>query len=336
MIFKGVTNAGLPFVRTPDEAFENLPDFTFPPHYLDLDGLRLHYIDTGPRDGPIALLMHGMPTWSFLNRHIINGLTRAGWRCIAADHIGFGRSDKVLDESWYSLARHVDAQSRLIHHLSLSDMTLICQDWGGPIGLAQAAQTPERFSRLVIMNTWLHHKDYRYSDAIRLWRSRWTPEGLFAANIPERLSIGWFMMIPFGYMKPKDLFTLIETGASPVLSAAHEAVRRGYDAPFQGLDREAHAGLRRFPLSLPFENPEGGGAELQETCWKSLLDWKKPAHFIWGATDDIFTLEWGQAWANRLPQATFDILPDAFHFLQETHGSRIAEIILARCAGSLR
>jgi haloalkane dehalogenase len=326
------TPDGTPFVRTADHAFADLPEFDFAPNYLETDGLRMHYVDAGPRSGPIALLMHGMPTWSFLNRHIINALTRKGWRCIAADHIGFGRSDKVTDETWYSLARHVEAHRGLIERLNLRDITLFCQDWGGPIGLAQPVLAPERFSRLVIMNTWLHHAEYPYSDALRLWRSRWEENGLFASNIPERLSIGWFMMIPFGYMKPANLFAIIQTGAHPSLPPGHEAVRRGYDAPFFGLDRSGHAGVRRFPLSLPFANPEGGGADLQARCWRDLLSWKKPVHFIWGGTDDIFTEGWGRSWASRFPQATFDILPDAFHFLQETHGTQIADIFLKRAA----
>ncbi len=146
---------GVPFVRTPEASFEGLADFPYPPNYLPFEGLRLHYIDTGPRDGPIALLMHGMPTWSYLYRRVIADLTAAGWRCIAADHIGFGRSDKVTDESWYSISRHVAAHRALLEALDLRNVTLFCQDWGGPIGLAQVAETPGRFCRLVIMNTWL-------------------------------------------------------------------------------------------------------------------------------------------------------------------------------------
>lgn len=322
------TDAGVPFLRTPESAFQDLEDFPYRPHYVDFEGLRLAYVDEGPRDGPVALLMHGMPTWSYLNRHIIAALVDAGWRCVAADHIGFGRSDKVIDEGWYSINRHVAAHRRLIEVLDLREVTLFCQDWGGPIGLAQAAEQPERFSRLVVMNTWLHHEAYAYTDALKQWNGQWQADGLFGINVPEKLSLGWFMMLPLGHMKPADLFGIIATGIYPTLTAEQEAIRRGYDAPFVGLDRAGHAGPRRFPLSLPFDNPVGGAAEAQAQWFAALLDWAKPIHFIWGGNDAVFTEDWGRAWAANYSQASFHLLPDAGHFLQDTHGEIIAEIVL--------
>ena len=259
------TAEGVRFLRSPDAHFSDLPGYAFSPNYLEFEGLRLHYIDEGPRDGPVALLMHGMPTWSFLNRKIIAKLVEAGYRCIAADHIGFGRSDKVIEDDWYSIARHIAAHELLIDTLDLRGITLFCQDWGGPISLAQVAQMPERFAHLVIMNTWLHH----------------------------------------------------------------EAVRRAYDAPFVGLGYEGHAGPRRFPLSLPFDNPLGGNADGQAKDFEALLGWQKPIHFIWGGADDVFTEAWGRQWASHYPQARFDLLPEAGHFLQETHGEEIAELLLS-------
>ena len=324
------TETGVPFLRTPEAAFEGLADYPYAPNYLSIEGLRLHYVDEGPHDGPVALLMHGMPTWSYLNRKIIDCLVAAGWRCVAADHIGFGRSDKVTDDAWYSIARHVSAHQLLIEALDLREVTLFCQDWGGPIGLAQVAQMPERFDRLVVMNTWLHHAAYDYTDALRQWNAQWRPDGLFAASIPEKLSLGWFMMLPLGHMKPADLFGIITTGSHPPLTSEQDAVRRGYDAPFEGLGVDGHAGPRRFPLSLPFDNPLGGAAEDQARWFKALLAWEKPIHFIWGGTDAIFTETWGRTWAAHYRQASFDLLPDAGHFLQETHGEAIAQIFLER------
>ena len=326
------TAAGLAFLRTDETAFDDLPGYAFAPRYLEIEGLRLHYVDEGPRDGPTVLLMHGMPTWSFLNRHIIKALVEAGYRCIAADHIGFGRSDKVIDDGWYSIARHVAAHRTLVESLDLRDVTLFCQDWGGPIGLAQVARMPERFSRLVIMNTWLHHEAYAYTDALRRWNAGWQPGGVFGDNVPDRLSIGTFMMIPLGMMPARNLYALIQSGEQPVLSAAQEAVRRGYDAPFAGLGHAGHAGPRRFPLSLPFYNPEGGAAADQARDFEALLGWTGPVHFIWGGGDDVFTEAWGRQWAGLYPQATFDLLPDAGHFPQETHGAEIARLFLARVA----
>ena len=325
-----ISEDGTSFLRTPDSAFEDLPDYPFAPQYCAFEGLRMHYIDVGPRDGPVALLMHGMPTWSFLNRHIIRVLVQAGWRCVAADHIGFGRSDKPIDDRWYSISRHTAAHRALIAALDLKGVTLFCQDWGGPIGLAQVAEAPERFARLVIMNTWLHHEGYDYTPALRQWNQQWQADGLFGASIPDKLPIGWFMMLPLGAMQPRDLFAIINDGVYPPLTPEQAAVRRGYDAPFAGLGREGFAGPRRFPLSLPFDDPRGGAADDQARHFAALTSWSKPIHFIWGGADAVFTEAWGRQWAAQYAQATFDLLPAAGHFLQETHGAEIAEIVLAR------
>ncbi|MCW5761018.1 MAG: alpha/beta fold hydrolase [Phenylobacterium sp.] len=323
------TYAGVPFVRAPDAAFEGLADYPWAPRYIDVEGLRLHYVDAGPADGPVALLMHGMPTWSYLNRHIIRVLAAAGYRCIAADHIGFGRSDKVILDGWYSIARHVRAHGQLIAELDLRDITLFCQDWGGPTGLAQAAEFPERFSRLVVMNTWLHRDAFEYTPAVRRWNAGWHPDGLYALNVPDRLSLGWLMMAATNRIDRKALLGLVAGQGAPALGPADAAVRRADDAPFEGLGYAGHAGARRFPLSIPFDNPEGGAAADQARHFATLLAWRKPIHFVWGGLDDVFTEAWGRAWAARYPQATFDLLPDAGHFLQDTHGARIAEIVLA-------
>ena len=327
---------GVPFLRAPDGAFDGLPEFPYAPNYVSFQGLRLHYVDAGPADGPVALLMHGMPSWSFLNRHIIAGLVRAGWRCIAADHIGFGRSDKVTDEGWYSIARHVAAHRTLIETLDLNEITLFCQDWGGPIGLAQAAERPDRFARLVIMNSWLHHAGYDYTPALRQWNAQWQRGGLFEVNIPDPLSIGWFMMLATGRMTPPDLFGIINEGRHPVLDTDAEGIRRGYDAPFEGLGAASLAGPRRFPLCLPFYDPDGGAAEEQARWHETLKGYSRPVHFIWGGGDAVFTEAWGRAWASLFPQATFDLLADARHFLQDTHGAQIAEIFLRRVAEESR
>lgn len=324
------TPDGVPFLRSDEAAFAGLADYPYAPHYLWFEGLRLHYIDEGPRHAPIALLMHGMPTWSFLSRHIVKALLAAGWRTIAADHIGFGKSDKVTDEGWYSIARHTRAHRALIEALDLKAMTLFCQDWGGPIGLAQAAEMPERFSRLVIMNTWLHHADYQYTAALRQWNQSWKAGGFFDLNVPERLTIGSFMMIACGFIEQQELIAHVAGGAALPLTTEQEAVRRGYSAPFEGLGRAGLAGVRRFPLSLPFDNPEGGNAEAQARHFEVLKGWRGPLHFIWGGRDDVFTEEWGRRWASHYPKATFDLLPEARHFLQETHGGKIAEIFLRR------
>lgn len=333
MICQLVTPDGAPALRSPDEAFAGLADFDFTPRYIAVEGaLRMAYIDVGPADGPVAVLLHGMPTWSFLNRHIIAGLVAAGWRCIAPDHIGFGRSDKVTDESWYSIARHARAHAMLMEVLGLTDITLFVQDWGGPIGLMHAAAHPDRYARLVIMNTWLHHPDYDYTPALRQWNQQWQAGGLFRETIPQRLSIGWFMMLATGRMTPKGLFAIINDGVYPALSAADGAVQRAYDAPFADLGEAGLAGPRRFPLSLPFFDPAAGAAEAQAEAFAALKTWSKPIHFIWGGADAVFTEAWGRRWASLYPQARFDLLPDAAHFLQDTHGGEIARLVLTEFA----
>jgi haloalkane dehalogenase len=130
---------------------------------VEVDGVTLRYVDSGEGSVGTALMVHGMPTWSYLYREIMAPLVEAGWRCVAVDHVGFGRSDKVTDPSWYTISRHVENLRSVIEHLDLSDITLFVQDWGGPIGLAQYRIMPERFSRLVIMNTWLEHDGFEYT-----------------------------------------------------------------------------------------------------------------------------------------------------------------------------
>ena len=151
--------------RTPDSAFEGLADFPYAPNYFEWDGLRTHYVDEGPKDAPVALLLHGEPTRSYLYRKMIPPLLAAGYRCVAPDHIGFGRSDKVTNDKWYVIDRHIERLSGLIARLDLQDITVFMQDWGVPIGLINAVDTPDRFARLAILNTWLHHDGFEYTPA---------------------------------------------------------------------------------------------------------------------------------------------------------------------------
>lgn len=198
-----------PFVRTPEDNFACLADFPFEPHYLDIGGLRMHYLDEGPRSGPVALMLHGMPTWSYLYRTVIPPLRASGYRCIAPDHIGFGRSDKVTDPAWYDIARHTANLAQLIETLDLVNITLFVQDWGGPTGLAQAVAMPDRFARLVIMNTWLHHDEYEYTPAITNWIAQNEPGGLFRENVPHRFGWGTLLVVGTRRADPRVALTLV-------------------------------------------------------------------------------------------------------------------------------
>lgn len=320
-------------VRTPDENFSGLADFPFAPHYLDLDGVRMHYVDEGPTDGPVALMVHGMPTWSYLYRHIIPPMVAAGYRCIAPDHIGFGRSDKVIEAEWYDIARHTANLRRLIEQLDLRRITLFCQDWGGPTGLAQVAELPERFERLVIMNTWLHHDGCEYSEAIRDWIERNSPGGMLREHIPGRLGWGHVVAMATGRVSPADVFGPILTGGEPApFPVEAEQVRAAYSAPFDGLGEDGTIGARQFPLCIPINDHQRGNGDAQAEHFAAICAMDLPAHFVWGLADRVFTGEWGQQWHGWMRRATWDAFDDAGHFLQDTHGARIAEIVLGHVA----
>ena len=323
-------------VRTPDANTADLADFPFAPHWFDLgpdadlgvDELRMHYVDEGPADAPVALMIHGMPTWSYLYRHVIPVMRAAGYRCVAPDHIGFGRSDKVTVPSWYDIARHTRNLTRLVEALDLRDVTIFVQDWGGPTGLAQVATMPERFSRLVIMNTWLHHDGYEYTAAIRRWIEQNQPGGLFRDNVPDRFGWGTLMAIATGRAAPAEVLGAIMQGAEPVLSPEAAEVVRAYDAPFAGLGEAGVTGPRQFPLSIPVHDHARGNGDVQAEHFAAICATTLPTHVVWGLADDVFDGAWGRRWHSLIPHATWDAFDDAGHFLQDTHGARIAEAVL--------
>jgi len=316
------------FARSIDSHFDALDDWPYEPHDHAWKDLRVRYVDEGAPDEPVMLLLHGMPTWAYLYRTMIPPLTHAGYRCIAPDHLGFGRSDKPTDPAWYTIARHTEVLTSLITALDLSDVTLVCQDWGGPIGLAQAAMMPERFTRLIVMNTWLHHREYEYSDGIRGWIDMWRDGGVFDRERPDVACVPLFS----GELAPMDsLLAAVEAGVAPQLEGAAAANYAGWAAPFLELPDEAYNGLRWFPLSIPLNDVDSGNAVAQAASYRALLEWSKPVHFVWGGADPVFTEQWGRTWADRMG-ASFDLVPDANHFLQNTHGPEVAEHILRRIA----
>ena len=313
-------------IRTPETNFSELSDFNYSPHYHQWQDLRVHYIDEGPRSAPVMLLMHGMPTWSYLYRHMIPKLVEAGYRCIAPDHLGFGRSDKPTDIHWYTIARHTEVLTSLIRALDLQRVTLVCQDWGGPTGLAQVAMMPERFERLCIMNTWLHHEGYDYSEGIRNWNQAWQPGGRFDLVCPD---VALLLVLSAGLATPDVIFPALASGESPALSEEAERVYQGFAAPYRGLPDAAFNGFRRFPRSIPMDSFDNGNAAAQQLHYKTLLTLALPVHFIWGCADNVFTENWGRTWSDRM-QGTFDPIQTAGHFLQNTHGPEVVEHLLRR------
>ena len=312
------------FIRTPQDNFADLVDFPYGQNYHQWQDLRMHYVDEGPKDGPVMLLLHGMPTWSYLYRHMIPQLVQAGYRCIAPDHMGFGRSDKPTDIHWYTIARHTEILTTLITTLDLNRITLVCQDWGGPTGLAQAATMPERFERLFILNTWLHHPGYEYSPGITNWNKNWHEGGIFHRPQPD---IGALMLLTGNLADRDTVFGAIINNTAPQLQGEAADVYYGFSAPYRGLADEAYNGYRRFPLSIPLDSYDNGNAAAQTLHYRTLLASDLPSHFIWGCQDDVFTESWGREWAKRMG-ASFDPIEEAGHFLQSNFGPEIVGLML--------
>ncbi len=237
-------------LRTPDSAFADIDDFPFAPHYLEItdpdDGtkLRVHYVDEGPRDAPIVLMMHGEPSWCYLYRHMIAPVVAAGYRVIAPDLIGFGKSDKPSKKTDYSYARHVGWMRQWVEALDLTNMTLACQDWGSLIGLRLVADMPDRFSAVVLSNGGLPEGGPA-PRAFAIWRA-------FAT---------WSPIFRIG--------SIVNMGVKRALSAAEIAA---YNAPFP--DSSYKAGARIFPSFVPFEN--NVAVADQKRAWKVLDQWDKP------------------------------------------------------------
>ncbi len=312
------------FVRTAETNFANLSGFPYEPNYHGWQDLRMHYVDEGPKDGPVMLLLHGMPTWSYLYRNMIPGLVAAGYRCIAPDHMGFGRSDKPTDIHWYTIARHTEILTSLIVELDLQHITLVCQDWGGPTGLAQAAMMPERFDHLVIMNTWLHHPEYKYSDGITNWNAVWQEGGRFNRPKPD---LGLLLVMSSGLMSFEEFQLAFTQAKEACITGVAADMYQGFSAPYKGLPDEGYNGMRRFPLSIPLDSYHNGNGAAQTLYFRTLQGWDKGCHFIWGSTDTTFPEALGRQWAGQM-HARFDALEDAGHFPQNTHGEQLVELIL--------
>jgi haloalkane dehalogenase len=284
-------------VRTPDERFEALPDYAFEPHYLAVDGMRMHYLDEGPQDASPVLLLHGEPSWSYLYRHMIPELVGAGHRVIAPDLIGFGKSDKPTRLEDYSYARHVAWQLELITALDLNNITLFGQDWGSLIGLRLAAENEQRFARIVIGNGVLPDPDsgQKLPMAFRLWRA-------FARYSP------WF----------KASF-IVGNASGRKLSAPEKAA---YDAPFP--TDEYLAGARAFPRLVPF-SPDDPSNAANRSAWAVMRQWEKPFLTLFSTGDPILG-NLDRLLQERIPGTKGQPharLPGG-HFLQEVSGPEIA------------
>jgi haloalkane dehalogenase len=293
-------------LRTPEERFANLPDYPFAPHYLDLAKAigrtaeaRMHYVDEG-RGDPI-LCLHGEPSWSFLYRRMIPILKRRG-RVLAPDLFGFGKSDKFTERSDYSYEMHHDAVLGFIEALDLRNITLVCQDWGGLLGLQIAGQHPERFARLVIMNTALPTGEEQVGPGFMAWRE-------YVANTPD---------LPIGPLFGRAIIP--EDRRTPEILA-------GYDAPYP--DRSYKEGAQAFPSLVPIAPNDPGAAE-NRRAWQTLEQWSKPCLVMAGDKDIVLGIPAGKIFERRIPTAgKLVVIENAGHFLQEDKGEEIAEKIVA-------
>jgi haloalkane dehalogenase len=293
-------------VRTPEERFQGLPGFPWPPRYRDWQGLRLAHLDQGPPgpEGETVVLLHGEPTWSYLWRKVIPPLLDAGHRCIAPDLPGFGRSDKPTDLGWYSYDRHTAAIASLFEELDLSGVTLVLHDWGGPIGLRVAAENPERIARLVVMDTGIFTGHQRMSEAWKAFR-----------DFVERTAD-----MPIGMLIQGACATDVP-----------DEVIAAYEAPFPS--PESKAGARAFPLLLA-TNPDAPGAEAGRNALAALEASSPPALVLWADSDPILTPAMGARLAEKLGWAEPESIPDASHFLQEDRGETIGRRITEWLASS--
>jgi haloalkane dehalogenase len=293
-------------LRTPDDRFVGLSDYAFEPHYVDVsdgDGgtLRVHYIDEGPSDGEVVLLMHGEPSWSYLYRRMIPILVDAGLRAVAPDLVGFGRSDKPAARRDYTYARHVEwMRAALFDQVDLRGITLVGQDWGGLIGLRLVGEHPDRFARVVAANTFLPTGDNNPGDAFLAWQK-------FSQEVPE---------FPVG--------RIVDGGCTTDLS---EDVIAGYDAPFP--DESYKEGARQFPLLVPTA-PDDPAAEPNRAAWESLDTFDRP--FLCAFSDgDPITAGADRVLLKRVPGTegqAHTTIEGGGHFLQEDRGEQLASVVV--------
>ena len=293
-------------LRTEDARFANLPDYPFEPRYADVgDGLRAHFVDEGPRGGPVVLMLHGEPTWSFLYRKMIPIFARAGFRAVAPDLIGFGRSDKPMDRRAYTYARHVSWMLALLQGLDLREVTLVGQDWGSLIGLRLAMENQSLFARIVIANGFLPTARQGVPPAFRLWRA-------FARYSPA---------FPIGRIV-----------AAGCVTKPDAAVRAAYDAPFPSSRHKV--GARVFPSLVPTDERDPA-IPANRAAWDALGRWNKPFLTLFGKDDPI--LGRGDAALQALVPGARGQPHERFwggHFVQEDRGDYLGACIARWMGGS--
>ena len=292
-------------LRTPDSRFTSLPDYDFEPKYVEVDGMRMHYVDEGPADAEPVLLLHGEPSWSYLYRKMIPPLAAAGLRVIAPDLIGFGKSDKPTRKSDYNYATHVAWMKGFVEQLELRNITLFCHDWGSLIGLRVAAENEQRFARIAVGNGALPTGDQVMPRVFKIWKT-------FARFSP------WF---PIG--------RIVNSGSVSDLSKAEIAA---YDAPFPSA--RFKAGTRAFPCLVP-ATPDDPASDANRAAWVELRRWEKPFLTTFSNRDPI--MRGGErVFQEQVPGAknvAHVKIRNAGHFLQEDKGEELADVLVGFVRG---
>jgi haloalkane dehalogenase len=287
-------------LRTPDERFSNLPNYPFTPHYADIEGMRMHYVDEGDPSAQPVLMLHGEPSWSYLYRKMIPIITAAGLRAVAPDLFGFGRSDKPAEQDDYTYEAHVRWVAAFLEKLDLSGITLVCQDWGGLIGLRVAAEHPERFARIVAANTYLPTGDRPAGEAFLRWQN-------FSQVVPE-------------FNAGQIVARGCRTKLPPEVVAA-------YSAPYP--DQTFVAGARKFPLLVPTK-PDDPASDANRRAWDVLRAWDKP--FLCAFSDeDPITRGADRQFKEQVPGCKDQLhttITGGGHFLQEDRGEELAKVVV--------
>lgn len=296
-------------IKTPSSYFDNLPGYSFQAHYLNIGEdheLNMHYVDYGPSDGPVILMLHGEPSWSYLYRNMINVAASSGFRVIAPDLIGFGKSDKYVSQDAYTYASHLLWLKQLLDKLSLTNINLICQDWGGLLGLRLVAAQPERFAAVVVANTMLPTGEHGPSKAFLDWQE---------------------------YSQKTETFDI----SGIIQRATHKEiiseVIAAYNAPFPS--EEYKAGARKFPMLVPIQedDPE---AQNNKEAWKSLARFTKP--FLTAFSDQDPVTKGGEKLFQKLVPGCagqpHTILKNGGHFLQEDCAHELINLAINCFRGS--
>lgn len=308
-------------VRTPDSRFANLPDYDFQPNYAEVAGYKIHYVDEGPKDGNVVLLMHGQPSWSYLYRHMIPLLSEAGYRVIAPDNVGFGKSDKPVDWSSHTYQMHVDVMTGFVDALEVEDATLFAQDWGGLIGLRVVEQRPDRFARIMLSNTtlpaaggvqgWLGYPLFRLS----VWNEGDVQELDFD---DEDFSFSTWV----AYAKTSDTFDFSVLFQNATTREMSDAELAGYAAPFP--TEETMAGVRMFPTLVASQLRQN-----QTIIDEFYANWDKPLITAFG-TDDAMMAGRDKQWQEQVPGAkgqAHTLVKGGDHFIQEDKPEELVEIL---------